>query len=100
MSRTCCHLRILLKDFGSTLKRSERRIRDRIGYTVVRPRPSSFRPHEIVFAVAHKHEGPFHITLRGDLFVNGAIRERFESGEVVFDPGNITMAPTSIDQII
>src|SRR5690606_27425495 len=71
-----------------------------IGDTVIRPGPATFRPHEIVLSVSHKHEGTFNVPLGRNLLVDGAVGKGLQSGEVVFEPDYIAMTPASVNQIV
>src|SRR6188474_2798663 len=94
------NLWILLQYFTYSLKRSERRIRYRIGNTIIRSGPSAFRPHKIILPFADKHERTFNITLWRYFFKLGSIIKRNKPTKVSIEFGNIAMSPTAIYQIV
>ena len=76
MSGTGSYTGILLKNYSLAMERSERRVGNGIGHTVVGASPTAFRPHEVILSVTFQHERTFYIVLRSHFFIDCAIIKR------------------------
>src|ERR1044071_4346675 len=92
--------RILLQNLADALERSKRRVGDRIRHRIVRPRPSAFAPHEIIFALPYHHVGPFNVTFGRDFFETRSVRKITKVSEIVLKRNDIAMLPAAVDQVI
>jgi len=91
---------VLLEDLADPLEGAGGCVGDRIGYGVVGAAPPAFGPHEIIFSVAAEHPWSFDIAFWRDLFEHRPVGEGLEAGEAGFQPGDIAVAPSSIDDIV
>src|SRR5690606_27738363 len=91
---------ILLQDGAYTFKRTERAVCNGIGHFIIGPAPTTFRPHEVIFVVADKHEWPFDIIFWRDLLIDVAILERDQAFEVVAKLYHITVTPPAVEHVV
>src|SRR4051794_26008271 len=91
--------RILLENLADSLERPRRRRADRIRDGVVRSRPTTLGPHEVVLTVLRQHERAFDITARRDLLEGRAVGEGDEAGEGVVEPSDVTVPPAAVHYI-
>src|SRR5512138_1963005 len=94
------NFRILFQNGTQSLKRPYGRISNGIGYAVIRTSTATFGPHKIIFAIPHKHERTFDITLRRYFLKYGSIIKSDKTGKIIFQLNNIAMPPSAVDHII
>ena len=95
-----CDRHVLLQNLADALEGTSGRIGHGVGHGIIGAAPAAFGPHEIIFAVAGYHIGPFHIAFRGDLFEGSTVGEGYEAFEIGAEFGDIAMLPAAIDHII
>src|SRR5690606_36802982 len=100
MSGARGHSSVLLQYSADAFKGTKGRIAYGIGYTVIRAAPAPFAPHKIVFVVADKHNGTFHISFGRDFAENSTVFKRQETCKVVLQSGDVAMSPTALDHVI
>ena len=79
VTSTGCYISILLQNFSDSFKRTERWIRNGIGYTIIRTSPATFRPHKIIFSIMFQHKRPFHIILGSHFLIDSTILKRYNT---------------------
>src|SRR5436309_1502176 len=90
----------LLQYFANSCERPQRGLANGIGDGIIGTGPAPFGPHEIIFPIFAEHNRSFDIVLGRDLLEGASVWKIQEPREVRFQPHNIAVRPTAVDEVI
>ena len=100
MAGTRSHLGVLLQYLADAAERTEGRVADGVGHTIVGAAPSAFAPHEVVLAAALHHERTLHIVLGRHLLIHVPVVEGHQAQQVVGQPHHVAVPPSAVVHVV